>query len=105
MATPLVTGALALLLGSDEKAWEDAGMVDGDGAWKNDELREVLRSTAKDLGDRGKDDSFGYGLLNLDFPVSQNSVYVASPTEEPQDRPVVLKLAWFTFRIMLQPIS
>jgi subtilisin len=105
MATPLVTGALALLLGSDEKAWEDAGMVNGDGAWTNDELREVLRSTAKDLGGKGKDDSFGYGLLNLDFPVSKNSVYVASQPEEPQDRPVMLKLAWFTFRIMLQPIS
>jgi subtilisin len=107
MATPLVTGVLALLLGSDEKAWKDTGMVDGDGAWTNDELREVLRGTAKDLGDNGKDDLFGYGLLNLDFPVSQKSISITSPAEvdEPQDKPIVLKLAWFTFRITLQPIS
>jgi subtilisin family serine protease len=105
MATPLVTGALALLLESDEKAWEDTGMVDGDGAWTNDELRQVLRDTAKDLGAKGKDDSFGYGLLNLDFPVSRESVSVDSPAEEPEDMPVVLKLAWLTFRITLQPIS
>lgn len=104
-ATPLVTGALALLLESDEKAWKDTGMVDSDGAWTNDELREVLRGTAKDLGEKGKDDSFGYGLLNLDFPVSQNRVFVASPAEEAQDKPVVLKLAWFTFKVTLQPIS
>ena len=105
MATPLVTGAIALLLESDEKAWKDTGMVNGDGAWTNDELREVLRDTAKDLGKKGKDDSFGYGLLNLDFPARQQSIFVASPAEEPQDKPVVLKLAWLTFRITLQPIS
>jgi subtilisin family serine protease len=106
MATPLVTGAIALLLGSDEKAWENTGMVDGDGAWTNDELREVLRRTAKDLGEKGKDDSFGYGLLNLDFPDRQAEVSVASPAEEePEYKPVVLKLAWFTFKIILQPVS
>lgn len=105
MATPLVAGAIALLLGSDEKAWKDTGMVDGDGAWTNDELREVLRGTAKDLGEKGKDDSFGYGLLDLDFPARQPEVTVASQAEEPEGRPAVLKLAWLTFRITLQPVN
>jgi subtilisin family serine protease len=104
MATPLVTGAIALLLGSDEEEWEDTGMVDGDGKWTNNELREVLRGTASDLGKKGKDNLFGYGLLNLDFP--DNNVSIASPAEEePENKPVVLKLAWLTLRITLQPIS
>jgi subtilisin len=105
MATPLVTGAIALLLGSDEKAWQDTGMADGDGEWTNDEIRQVLRGTAKDLGDEGKDDLFGYGLLNLDFPDRQERASVALPVEGPEEEPFVLELAWFTFRIILQPVS
>lgn len=106
MATPLVTGALALLLESEEEAWADTGMVNGDGVWTNDELRNVLRDTAKDLGEKGKDDSFGYGLLNLGFPVNQNHVFVASPAkEELEDKPIVLKINWFPFRMILQPVS
>lgn len=105
MATPFVTGAIALLLGSDEKAWEDTGMTDGDGAWTNDEIREVLRGTATDLGDEGKDDSFGYGLLNMDFPGSLPDVIVASPAEPEGVKPVMMRLSWFTFRINLQSSS
>jgi subtilisin len=102
MATPFVTGAIALLLGSEEKAWHYTGLVDGDGIWTNGEIREVLRGTAKDMGDKGKDDLFGYGLLNLDFTDGQPSI-AAVPVEETEDKPVVLKLAWFTFKITLQP--
>jgi hypothetical protein len=38
MVTPFVTGATALLLGSDERAWSDTEMVHGDGSWTNDEV-------------------------------------------------------------------
>jgi subtilisin family serine protease len=100
MATPFVTGAIALLLGSDEKAWSNTGMVDGNGKWTNDEIREVLRGTAKDLGEKGKDNLFGYGLLNVDFPQEPPSIATAPPV---QDTPVTLKLPWFTLRITLQP--
>ncbi len=104
MATPFVTGAIALLFGSDEKAWGNTGMVDGDGAWTNDEIRNVLRYTAKDLGDKGKDDLFGYGLLNLDFLRGQPSIITPS-VPETEDKPIVLKLAWFTFKVSLQPAT
>jgi subtilisin len=104
MATPFVTGAVALLLSSDEKIWSDTSMVDGDGKWTNDEIREVLRGTAKDLGAKGKDNSFGHGLLNLDFPDDLPSIAATSPAEEVKDMPVALTLAWFTFRITLQPV-
>jgi hypothetical protein len=90
---------------------EFTAMFPGDGEWTNDELRKVLRGTAKDLGDKGRDDLFGYGLLNFDFPVREESVSaVSSPAgeeeEELEGKPVVSKkLAWFTFRIILQPVS
>jgi subtilisin family serine protease len=103
MATPFVTGAAALLLESDEKAWCDTGMVDCDGKWTNDEIRAVLRDTSKDLGDKGKDNLFGYGLLNLDFPHNPSSVETASSAKENYIGPVQLKAAWFTLRITLQP--
>ena len=68
MATPFVTGALALVLGSDEQMWNNTKIVNGDGEWTNDEARGVLMETAIDLGDEGIDEEFGYGLLNLQFP-------------------------------------
>jgi subtilisin family serine protease len=105
MATPYVTGVIALLLGSDERAWNKAGMANGDGKWTNDEIRQVLRETAIDLGEDGKDNSFGYGLLNLDLG-SVPEIAIAPPEKElAKDKPVVIKLNWFAFRIEVQPIS
>ncbi|HEX7033540.1 MAG TPA: S8 family peptidase [Nitrososphaera sp.] len=112
MATPLVAGAVALLLGSDETAWSKTGIANGDGVWTNNELREVLRDTAKDLGKEGKDDSFGYGLLNLDFLATSQSdtvVAAASPAEKTNDdiSAHVVKSGWFfPFRLALsfQPV-
>lgn len=68
MATAFVTGALALVLESNEQMWNNTKLVNGDGEWTNDEARGVLRETATDLGDEGIDEEFGYGLLNLQFP-------------------------------------
>src|SRR6185503_6809265 len=59
MATPFVSGALALVLGSNEQMWNYTKIVNGDGEWTNDEARGVLRETAIDLGDEGIDDEFG----------------------------------------------
>ena len=78
MATPFVTGALALILQSNENAWSDMDIVNGDGEWTNDEVRGVLRETAIDLGEEGTDEDFGYGLLNLQFPEE-----IASPEANP----------------------
>lgn len=109
MATPLVTGSIALLLESNEAAWSNTGMVNGDGVWTNDELRKVLRNAAKDLGEEGKDDSFGYGLLNLDFPATSRTNEVFSATSrlekangEMQAR--VMNFGWF-FSFRLTPSS
>jgi subtilisin len=100
MATPFVTGAIALLLGSDEQAWAETGHVDGDGAWTADEIRAVLHSTATDLGDDGKDDQFGYGLLNLHFPGSAANT-AATPDEEESPEETLERLK-MSIRIFIQ---
>jgi len=107
MATPLVTGSIALLLESNETAWIKTGMVNGDGMWTNNELRAVLRHAAKDLGEEGKDDSFGYGLLNLDFPTTNRTsaevVTAASGSEKTNEDVLthVINFRWFlSFRLV-----
>lgn len=53
MAAPHVTGAAALL-----KARYPG--------WSNTTIRSRLQATATDLGSSGKDNTFGYGLVNVD---------------------------------------
>jgi subtilisin family serine protease len=103
MATPFVTGAVALLLGSNEKAWNSTGAVNGDGKWTNDEIRQVLRYTAKDLGPKGHDDLFGYGLINLKFP-SKHEPHIkptAYNNEEEQSAGTVLGESVWTGLVFL----
>ena len=57
-AAPHVTGAAALYLAFNT---ED---VNGDGVVNHKDVRQLLQSTATDLGDAGKDPIFGYGLAN-----------------------------------------
>ncbi|MHA2108964.1 MAG: S8 family peptidase, partial [Candidatus Hodarchaeales archaeon] len=52
MATPHVSGALALLKSYNQSA-------------TNDELRDLLQVSAVDLGVLGYDGDFGYGLINV----------------------------------------
>lgn len=101
MATPFVTGAIALLLGSDEEAWLETGQVDGDGVWTADEIRAVLHSTATDLGDDGKDDQFGYGLLSLHFPGSASNT-AATPDEDEETPEETLERLKMSIRIFIQ---
>ena len=59
MAAPHVAGAVALLIASEN-------------ATTPDEIRNVLQSNAQDLGAIGRDDIYGYGLLDT-FAALQNS--------------------------------
>lgn len=57
MASPHAAGAAALVVA--------AGITDSNGNGRvNDEVRQVLEGTAKDLGDPGKDQVYGYGLVD-----------------------------------------
>ncbi|MCP3104013.1 S8 family serine peptidase [Myxococcus sp. K15C18031901] len=58
MATPHVAGVAAL-------AWSACP------ALTNRQIRDILRTTARDLGPQGKDDKFGDGLVQADAAVSK----------------------------------
>ncbi|MDG5786696.1 S8 family serine peptidase [Evansella sp. AB-P1] len=88
MATPHVTGVIALLLEAKPTL-------------NNIEIRKLLLETALDLGLPGKDQYFGYGLVQAPSYLlsdSQDSISMDIPLEEP-DESVHLKTAdeWFEF--------
>ena len=68
MATPHVSGVAALVISSGN-------------ATTPDEVRSALQETADDLGAAGRDNSYGYGLVNAKNALSWNSGPVdAAPT-------------------------
>jgi subtilisin family serine protease len=101
MATPFVAGAAALMLQSDEEMWKETGGVDGDGEWTNDEVRQVLRETATDLGEEGVDETFGYGLLNLEFPDGMESQIGSVNVDFTDDIPSDTESLWQQFLLSL----
>jgi len=56
-AAPHVAGTAALIISSNLQD------VNGDGLLNNEDVRLQLQLTAQDLGDLGKDDTYGYGLV------------------------------------------
>ncbi|WP_340818358.1 S8 family serine peptidase [Methanolobus sp. WCC4] len=79
MAAPHVTGVVALLLNTDVSGTNLD--LDNDGTWDPAEVRARLQSTATDFGTAGKDDYYGYGLVNALAAVS--NLDQAPATEEP----------------------
>jgi subtilisin len=86
MATPHVAGTAALVLASNEAVWQPYGFTNGDGTWTSAEVTKVLIGTADDLGTTGKDNLYGYGIVDADHaalippppPVIEEKTY--SPT-------------------------
>jgi hypothetical protein len=58
MATPHVSGVAALLIANGNAD------VNKDGISSPDEVRSVLQNTAEDKGPTGRDNTYGYGLVN-----------------------------------------
>ncbi len=59
MATPHVAGLIALLL----SGWSASG-IENSGTSRIDNIRDILHSTAEDLGAPGYDTVYGYGLID-----------------------------------------
>jgi subtilisin len=66
MATPHVAGTAALVLKSYEPGWQTFGYTNGNGVWSAQEVTNVLTATADDLGATGKDNYYGYGIVDAD---------------------------------------
>lgn len=64
MASPHVAGTAALVIGK--------GVADTNGNGRiNDEVRQIMNSTAQDLGTAGRDAKYGYGLVNASAAAAQ----------------------------------
>ncbi|MDP2676163.1 MAG: S8 family peptidase [bacterium] len=71
MASPHVAGVAALVIA--------AGISDANGnGFINDEVRQVLNDTAEDLGDTGRDNKYGWGLVS-----AAAAVAAIGPVEPP----------------------
>lgn len=66
MATPHVSGLAALILATNPNL-------------TNEEVRQVIRNNAYDLGNVGKDSDFGYGLINVSTSVASSPTDVLAP--------------------------
>jgi len=84
MAVPHVTGVAALIWSSKIDPEYDEN---GNGAWDNSEVRDKLKDTALDLGDPGKDDSYGYGLVNAWYSNQRPPGDIAGSTADPSIPP------------------
>jgi subtilisin len=69
MAAPHVTGVAALIFSTN---FPD---VNGDGLRDNKDVREIIRNTAFDAGIPGKDDIYGYGIIDASKALLGTSAY------------------------------
>ena len=93
MATPHVAGAVALLLTTSVPTDYDTINI---GQWDPAEVRQRLHDTATDLGADGKDDYYGYGLVNAAAAVEVTS---SEPIPEDTTSPVISLLGSDTVTI------
>ena len=74
MATPHVTGTAALILSEKSNATPD-------------DVRGYMQSTARDLGTNGRDDSYGWGLLDAGAAVLMATGGITPPPPPPPPPP------------------
>jgi subtilisin family serine protease len=67
MSCPHVSGVAALVLAGPVDPTYDS---DNDGVWDSNEVRQKMDDTAEDLGDSGRDNWYGYGLVDAEAAAS-----------------------------------
>ena len=89
MACPFITGVICLMLAKHRKQEEATGMND---CKTVAEIREHLLKYTKDKGEIGRDNSWGYGVIDVEKLIgggdTEEPVEEEPPVEEPVDEPV-----------------
>ncbi|MEN8262452.1 MAG: S8 family serine peptidase [Nitrospirota bacterium] len=81
-AAPHVTGTAALFLSSE---FQD---VSGDGIINHEDVRQMLQTTAVDLGEEGRDTTYGFGLVNAAaafYPADELSFTISRTSGHPKN--------------------
>jgi serine protease len=74
MAAPHVSGVAALVWSYNQ-------------SWTNDEIRQALRESAQDLGPAGRDNAYGYGLVQAAAALAYLEGDTTDPEPEPEPEP------------------
>lgn len=81
MATPFVCGVIALMV-AQRRAFGKGDTLD-----EQHELKQVLRDSAIDAGDVGKDRDYGYGLINPEELLRMGEELKPQPAPQPTPSP------------------
>jgi len=95
MAVPHVSGTAALVFNSPMDSAYD---LDGDSIWDASEVREKLKDTADDLGSVGRDNQFGWGLVDADEAAREPVMHIESID-------MSKATGWFFFKIAAAAVT
>jgi subtilisin len=94
-AAPHVAGTAALLYASIED-------LNSDGMINNVDVRQALQVTAIDLGELGKDDDFGYGLVNAsEASLPADVSFTITSTSPPANVSETVHLAGISYEVTI----
>lgn len=92
MATPAAAGVVALLLAKHKKQEAETGMND---CRTVDQIKEHLKKYAIDVGPKGKDQWFGYGIIDVSKLLLTPENVDPSKIITTTNAPVVIKRSWW----------
>ena len=85
MACPFIAGVIALMLAKHKKQEEETGKND---CKTVEQIREHLLKYTKDKGEVGKDNSWGYGVIDIEKLMKDAPMPTPEPKPEPTPSPV-----------------
>jgi len=85
MACPFIAGVVALMLAKHKKQEESTGMND---CKTVEQIREHLLKYTKDKGEVGRDNSWGYGVIDVEKLIGGGDIEQPVPTPTPTPTPI-----------------
>lgn len=84
MATPFITGVILLLLAKHKKQEKETGKND---CKTIEQIKEHLIKYTVDKGYVGKDEYFGYGIIDVEKLILESNENIEEPEKEPENPP------------------